>query len=175
MRSSVIRDIRPRNGDIQESFNTHSEMDVMDAAYHCVHDYPGGVPSLAPRVGMNANTLMNKVALNNSTHHLSLREATTIQAATKDTRIVAAMARTLGGVFISLDTDTQHSTMEQVMHMAKEFGDVLQAVNDAVSDGRVTRNEMLACERQAAELQAALNGVLAVVRGLMPEQKGGEA
>ena len=174
MRSSVIRDIRPRNGDIQEPVNMPVGMDVLDAAYHCVHDFGGGVPALAPRVGMNANTLMNKVSLNNTTHHLTLREATTIQEVTKDTRIVSAMAAALGGVFISLRADTQHTTMEQVMHMAKEFGEVLAAVNDAVADGRVSHNEMLACERQAAELQAALNGVLSVVRGLMPQQKGGE-
>lgn len=175
MTSSVSRDVRPRNGDIQPAVNTEPCMDVRDAAYHCVHDYPGGVPSLAPRVGMNVNTLMNKVALNNTTHHLTLLEATKIQAVANDKRIVAAMARTLGGVFISLEADSLHTTMEQVMHMAKEFGDVLQAVNDAVTDGMVTQNEMLACERQAAELQAAINGVLAVLRSKMPKQKGGEA
>jgi hypothetical protein len=168
MRSSVVRSLRPNNGVVPESAATVG-MDVHDAAYHLAHAYPGGVPALAQRMGMSANTLQHKVSLTNSTHHLTLRECVAMQDISGDKRVVQAMCGALGGVFLDMGYDTRNTTMEQVMHMAKEFGDVLAAVNDAVADGRVTHNEMQDCERQAAELQAALNGVLSVVRSLMPK------
>ena len=144
-------------------------LDVADAAYHTAHSFPGGVPALAQRMAMSSNTLAHKVSLNNNTHHLTLREAVTMQEVSNDHRILHSMAGALGYVCISLRTDTSHTTLEQVMHMAKEFGEVLSSVNDAVADGRVTPNEMHACERQAAELTAALNAVLSSVRGMMPK------
>ncbi|WP_341772648.1 phage regulatory CII family protein, partial [Burkholderia pseudomallei] len=47
-------------------------MNIIDAAYAVVHDYPGGSESLAPRLGMSAAVLRNKVNPNNATHHLGL-------------------------------------------------------------------------------------------------------
>ncbi len=146
-------------------------LDVADAAYHTAHDFPGGVPALAQRMAMSANTLAHKVGLNNTTHHLTLREATAMQEVTGDVRMLHAMADALGYTCISLHSNGQGMTLEKVMAMAKEFGDVLASVNAAVSDGQVTPNEMKDCERQAAELTAALNGVLATVRGMMPRRE----
>lgn len=143
-------------------------LDVMDAAYHTAHSFPGGVPALAQRMGMSANTLAHKVSLHKDTHHLSLREAVTMQEVSQDKRIAQAMCAALGGVFLDLGTDNKHTTMEQVMYLAKEFGDVLVSINDAVADGNVNLNEMHQCERQAAELMAALNATLTAVRSMMP-------
>lgn len=144
-------------------------LDVSDAAYHTASAFPGGVPALAQRLGMSQNTLAHKVSLNNDTHHLTLREAVAMQEVSQDKRITQAMCAALGGVFLDLSCENKATTMEQVMHMAKEFGDVLISVNGAVDDGKVTPNEMQDCERQAAELMAALNAVLAQVRSMMPK------
>ena len=37
-------------------------MNLLDAAYHVVHDYPGGAQSLAPRMFKSATTLSHEVA-----------------------------------------------------------------------------------------------------------------
>ena len=168
MNRSVVSKVNAINGDVS-ALVAPPGLDVRDAAYHLAHDFPGGVPALALRMGMSANTLQHKVSLTNTTHHLSLREAVAAQHFSNDKRIVQAMCAALGGVFVDMGCDSTHSTMEQVMHMAKEFGEVLGAVNDAVADGRVTGNEMHHCERQAAELIGALNGVLATVRSMIPK------
>ena len=168
MSSSVVRSIAPLNGNVPAA-NATPGLDVRDAAYHTAHSFPGGVPALAQRMGMSQNTLAHKVSLNNDTHHLSLREAVTMQEVTGDVRILHSMAGALGYACVSLRTDSAGSTLAEVMHMAKEFGDVLESINSAVADGRVTPNEMQDCERQAAELMAALNNVLATVRGMMPK------
>lgn len=168
MQSSVVKSFPTNNGNLQPQPATVG-LDVRDAAYHTAHSFPGGVPALAQRMGMSQNTLAHKVSLHNETHHLTLREAVTMQEVSQDKRIAQAMCAALGGVFVDLSCDGKSTTMEQVMHMAKEFGDVLGSINGAVADGEVTPNEMQECERQAAELMAALNAVLAQVRSMMPK------
>lgn len=169
MYQSIVTHPSRRNGERRSRIAIPLGLDVSDAAYHTAHDHPGGVPSLAQRMGTSANTLQHKVSLTNGTHHLTLREAVAMQEVTGDARILHAMAGALGYACVSLHVDGEASTLEQVMHMAQEFGEVLGSVNGAVADGRVTPNEMLECERQAAELIAALNGVLGVVRSMMPK------
>lgn len=171
MKRSVVTDLRAINGNLPAPPATIG-LDVLDAAYHTAHDYPGGVPALAQRMAMSPNTLAHKVGLNCNTHHLSLREAQTMMDVTGDVRVLHALAGALGYTCISLHTGGSATTLETVMQMAKEFGDVLGSVNSAVADGRVSHNEMQECERQAAQLIAALNGVLVTVRGMMPKQPG---
>jgi len=158
-----------RNGERRSLIAMPIGLDVLDAAYHTAHEHPGGVPAVAQRMGISANTLQHKVSLTNDTHHLSLRDAVAMQEVTRDARILHAMAGALGYACVSLHADCQFTTLEQVMHMAKEFGEVLGVVNDAVADGTVTPNEMRDCENKAAELIAALNGTLAAVRSMMPK------
>ena len=171
MASNVARKPPENNGDVAlAAAPIHViGLDIHDAAYHLAHDYPGGVPALAQRMGKSANTLNSKVSLNDQIHHLTLREAVVMQEISGDARILHAMAGALGYTCISMRCDASPTTMQQVMNMAQEFGQVLGAVNEAVSDGRVTPREMQDCERQAAELTAAINGVLASVRSLMPK------
>jgi hypothetical protein len=171
MRSSVVTNLRSANGRDSSPPATVATvgLDVLDAAYHTAHDHPGGVPALAVRMAMSENTLAHKVSLTTTTHHLSLRESVTMQEVTGDVRILHAMAGALGYACINMRAATEDKTLQQVMHMAKEFGEVLASVNDAVADGRVTPNEMQDCERHAAELMAATNAVLVTVRNMMPK------
>jgi hypothetical protein len=53
-------------------------MNITDAAHKTVKDYPGGSEALAVRIGMSAAVLRNKVNPNNTTHHLTLAEASEI-------------------------------------------------------------------------------------------------
>ena len=174
MRSSVVTKLRSANGNDAGGVATIG-LDVLDAAYHTAHDYPGGVPALAVRMAMSENTLAHKVSLTTTTHHLSLRESVTMQEVTRDVRILHAMGGALGYACINMRAASQDKTLEQVMQMAKEFGEVLASVNDAVADGRVTQTEMQRCERRAAELMAATNAVLVTVRNMMPKAPRGAA
>lgn len=161
-----------RNGDVHAAVAT--DMGLLDAAYHTVHGYEGGAPSLAPRVGMNANTLQNKVNPNNETHHLTLVESRNVMAMTKDFRMLHALGRDLGHVCIAVDMDGDGITVEKVMSMTKEFGETLAAVGDATSKHgeaghRVTRNEMARVEREAGELLNAINRLVSNIRAQAAE------
>src|SRR5690606_17565252 len=79
-------------------------MNTTDAAYHTVHDYPGGSESLGPRVGISPAVLRNKVNPNNETHRLALDEAQKITAVTGDHRMLQAWAHSEGFVLIRRPT-----------------------------------------------------------------------
>lgn len=71
-------------------------MNTRDAAYLTGHHYPGGVPALASRLGMDARVLSLK--LNPNTCTLSLDEAVVLMALSGDHRILHTMASELGYV-----------------------------------------------------------------------------
>lgn len=91
-----------------------------------------------------------------------------MQEMSSDYRILHAMAAALGHVCISLHVASGETTMQDVARLAREFGETLTAITQSAADGVVTPNEMQHCERQAVELQAAINAALANLRGMMP-------
>lgn len=144
-------------------------MDVLDAAYHVAHSYPGGVPALAPRMNMRVDTLMSKVSVTNTTHHLSLKEAVTMQEVTGNHAILLAMADTLGYDIqrtLPGNTDDPVSLHWQMVAAVAEF---METVSDAMTRG-VSRNSMRRCDSRAADLQAHVNNLLGAMRAQLPHQ-----
>lgn len=69
-------------------------MNTRDAAFLTGHHYPGGLPALAARMGVDARDLSNK--LNPNTGNIGLDEAVVMMAMSGDHRILHAMASELG-------------------------------------------------------------------------------
>ena len=145
--------------------------DVMAAAYHTAHQFPGGIPALARLMVMSPNTLQNKVNLNNDTHHLTLREAVTMQDVSGDYRILHAMSARLHHFSVSMHTDSEGPTYQKITAFVGEFADVLTVVNSSVADGHVSPNEMRTIEKEAGELLSALHGLMANLRAQLPENR----
>lgn len=150
-------------------------LDVLDAAYHTVHSYPGGVAALAVRMGVPVTTLTHKVNVNNTTHHLSLREAVAVQHFSGNAAILQAMAEALGYVCVRATPAAMGEPVQQLAEMASEFADTLRAGSDAVAlgQGRVTPNAMRRYDHYAAQLQSAINALAGTLRGMMPRQTEG--
>lgn len=72
-------------------------MNTKDAAYLTGRNYPGGVPALAARMGMDADELNRKLKPGHA-NGISLDEAEVIMALSGDHRILHAMAAELGYV-----------------------------------------------------------------------------
>lgn len=150
-------------------------MDVMDAAYHVVHDFPGGAQALGQRIGKDGRVLSAEVALNRTpgnTAKLGLRDALRIQSITGDCRILHAMAAQLHHVSWPLpDATCATSTQDAYAAMATlatDFGHLVATTADAVADGTVTLNEVRQVRRQLGQLVAAgthLLGVLTILHG----------
>lgn len=139
-------------------------MNIKDAAYNTVHDYPGGSVSLAPRLGMSPAILRNKVNPNVDTHHLTLAEADRMMGITNDHRILHALAANHGHVCVELPNDLPTgdlAILELVTQVWRRNGDVGRAVDDTLADGRVEAHEIKAVETAVYETIQALQVMMA--------------
>lgn len=150
-------------------------MNVIDAAHKTVHDYPGGSPSLAPRIGMSAAVLRNKVNPHNEVNHLTLAEADELMAVTGDHRILHALAAQHGYVLQKADDVTAGASLLQVLLSANaaegNFDSVLQ---EALSDGKITPNEMKAITEAGMRQTTTHMALLKLCQTISAQALGGE-
>lgn len=131
-------------------------MNIKDAAHKTVHDYPGGSVSLAPRLGMSAAILRNKVNPNNTTHHLTLAETSELLGVTDDHRILHALAAEHGYTLQRTDAPASGSLIQGMLAAAAGQGDLAHLIAEAMDDGRITPNEVSAIEKACTALQHVL-------------------
>ncbi|WP_180043695.1 MULTISPECIES: phage regulatory CII family protein [unclassified Acinetobacter] len=148
-------------------------MNIIDAAYHTVHDYPGGATALAPRLGIKSPAVLNsKVNPNTDTHHLSLLEATKMMAITNDYRILQSMNAHLGKVAIDLPQipecrDT--ALTDLVLSFGMQGGDVYTLFKTMMADGRITRGEAVDLSKVIHKLHEILAELNAQVHKCIEE------
>ena len=133
-------------------------MDLRDVAANVVHDYPGGAPSLAPRIGKNATTLAHEVH-GTGAAKLGLLDAEKITLRTKDHRILEAFALNCGHMVVPLPAVYEGDTddcMAKLADTAREFGDLCSEVAKSLADGGISDNEMARIDREAGQLIASL-------------------
>lgn len=151
-------------------------MNVADAAHSVVHDYPGGSESLAPRLGMSAAVLRNKVNPNTASHHLSLAEASRMTGLTDDLRILHAFAAEHGRVVVTPAAGDDASDMAVLEVMAATWstnGDLGTAVHRALADGVLTQDELRLIKDAAYRHQQKLASLVARLEA-MAEPEGRE-
>ncbi|WP_439444482.1 phage regulatory CII family protein [Xanthomonas translucens pv. translucens] len=128
-------------------------MNIIDAAHHTVHSYPGGSEALATRLvtkteegaekTMSAAVLRNKVNPANTTHHLTLAEAAQIMGVTGNVAILHALAAQLGYVIQKMDAaPAADSVLSAMLSNSAAHGEFFQCLQHALSDGLITENEM---------------------------------
>lgn len=133
-------------------------MQLLDAAYHTVHDYPGGAPSLAPRLGKSPHTLNHEVTGSGSAK-LGLADAAKICNLTGDYRVLHAFAEACGHLCVPLPTLEQQVSGDVLMHLAAsstDFAELCSEVCRSAADGRISDNELESVELARAELLAQL-------------------
>lgn len=142
-------------------------MDPLIAARLVVRD-AGGADSIAPHLGKSADTLRHELNPNDRTAKLGLQDAVTITQVAKDLRILTAFASECGAMVVPLPAvaDNGDGSVEAVAKLAREFGDYLSKVSEAVSDGRVTDNELQRCERELGEMVQAAQQLQALIAAL---------
>lgn len=144
-------------------------MNVTDAAYHTVHDCPGGAAALAARLirvdaegnrkPMSEAVLNSKVNPNTTSHHLTLAEASAIIGLTGDARILHALNATHGYVAMKVDNPETGSLTCAMFEAAKAKGGLAGLVLEALSDGRITANEASGIARQVMTAVQKLTAV----------------
>jgi len=139
-------------------------MNISDAAHKTVKEYPGGAEALATRLvtvnergeerPMSGAVLRNKVNPNNTTHHLTLAEASEIMALTDNHRILHALAAEHGYVLRRVEGAPSGSVVTAILAVSARQGDLAQAVAESLADGQITPNEAIEIGRLCASIQA---------------------
>ena len=144
-------------------------MDVLDAFYHTVHDYPGGAESLAPRMGMSPSVLNNKADRKKDSNKPLLADSDKLMALTGDYRVLHALARLHGHVCIAVNTAVPTSdlaVLELVTQVWRTNGDVGRAVDDVLADGRVDRHELESVSEAIYRQVQSLNAMRGRLEGM---------
>jgi hypothetical protein len=150
-------------------------VNVADAAYRTVHDYPGGSASLAPRLGMKQAVLNSKVNPHTTTHHLTLAEASLLMGMTNDFRMLHAL-------------NAEHGHVAQLAEAAPDSGGLLGTVlranaaegnfdrilEEALADNLITPNEFKLVADAGLKSMEALQALVARIRAAS-EQGGAPA
>lgn len=148
-------------------------MNIIDAAYHTVHDYPGGATALAPRLGIKSPAVLNsKVNPNTDTHHITLVEAIKIMAITNDYRILQSMNAHLGKVAIDLPQipECRDTALTDLMlSFGMQGGDVYTLFKTMMADGRITRGEAVDLSKVIHKLHEILAELNAQVHKCIEE------
>lgn len=140
-------------------------MNIVDAAHNTVHDYPGGSEALAPRMGMSAAVLRNKVNPNNRTHHLTLEEADRMVGLTGDFRLLHAFAGNHGFVLAPAAAgEGTESVASLLLAASADEGDFSRLLREALVDGLITENEAKSVCNAGAAVQAAMVSLLSNIR-----------
>lgn len=161
-------------GDVDAGADIAPGLDVLDAAHLTAQAFPGGVPALAQRMGVSANTLQHKLNPLNTTHHLTLKEALILQLVAGDVAVLRAMAKQLGYT-VELATPDQSGgdPVEAFMHFQKHVGDFTRAVADSLlAGGAVTPNAQRRNENRAQDLLASTAHLVSVTAALVPKREG---
>lgn len=142
-------------------------MNIVDSAHRTVHAYPGGSESLAPRIGMSAAVLRNKVNPNNTTHHLTLVEADEIMSITGDHRMLHDLAAAHGYTLQRVDAPgVGGSVLGLLLATNASKGEFAQVLHDALADGLITENEMRVIADAGTSVQGAMVVLLARLRSM---------
>lgn len=134
--------------------------DVRDAAWRIGRAYPGGIPCLAQRLEVNAETLKKKLNPNCETHRLSVDEAVDVQLHAQRFDVLHAMAWSLDHVAIHVPDAPAEQVAARLAVVGAEVGDVFRLAQQVLADGQVTPNERRELATQITEAISALSAVL---------------
>ncbi len=144
-------------------------MNTLDAAHRVTSEYPGGAEALAHRLGMRPAVLRAKCnpngPANGSNYQLSMTDVLRIQVITGRFDILQAFAEECGFVAIPLPDAHALDVPHALAMTCAEFGDYLREVDKALSDGRVTPNEVKRLEAALTALITSATGLQSVLTG----------
>lgn len=145
--------------------------DVQEAFRATVYDH--GVPEMAAKIGTPTGTLYNKCNLNETNQHKpSLSDAVLVQVVSGDTRIVEAMAFTLGGTFLKLPTVSGVSDaalMEMLCQIRIEDGHFHLELQKALRDRKFSSAEFAKIKSEAMQYVTAILEATHRIEGLIDE------
>ena len=136
-------------------------MDLLDTAYNVVHDYPGGAPSLAPRLAKSSTTLAHEVKAT-GTAKLGLLDAEKITQLSGDLRILQAFAANCGQMLVPLPDqfrDDADDCMLRLADSARDFGELVREVSVDLGHSAISDNDLRRIDADSGRLIADLHAL----------------
>lgn len=133
-------------------------MNILDAAYNLVHDYPGGAHSLGPRMGKNPNTLNHEVAGDGSAK-FGLVDAVKATQLSKNMVILHTFAEQVEYMCIPLPKvcePANSSVLAALGQSSQRFAALCSEICADVADGDISDNELDRIEVARAKLLSDL-------------------
>lgn len=147
-------------------------MNILDAAYATVHEYPGGSESLGPRVEISPAVLRSKVNPNTTTHHLTVAEANRIMGVSGDYRMLHAQNAEHGFIAQRIDADSAPGGFFAAFLASEaKSGTFASVLHDAMADEIISPNELKELASAGAAVQAAFVTLLARLRTAAERQQ----
>lgn len=150
--------------------------DPQDAWTDQSRKYPGGMEGVAQRLGLNAQTLRNKLLRSNTTHHFYFDEFSRGLHAFEEARLpqwaapLHALAWEFGHVCIpvpSCDSECSGELTMGIVRIAQEIGDVARETANSAADGVITKREFDKLDKEIEEAMSALASHREALRALM--------
>lgn len=154
-------------------------MKTVDAAYHVVHDYPGGALALAPRLGKHSSSLNNEVnppaarAPGAPMPKLGIVDVIKITQLTSDPRIVAAFNEECGfcpPLLLPVDCVTEGSLQDLLQRgadLSKKIAETFSEFQESIADDKVTPVELERFENDSLKAIAAIATLAKCMRAKM--------
>jgi hypothetical protein len=149
-------------------------MDIDDILYGLVHDYPGGVATMAIRVKENENTLQKRVDPNTTTHHTPVKLAARIADVANSDDVAKWFAARRNMVCIPVPVDDDKSDMallDLYLSDGEERGQWSSAVKVALADGMVDAGEYERINKEYLECCAAGAQLMARLKSMITERR----
>lgn len=132
---------------------------IEDLVYQIAHAYPGGIPALALRMDCSANVLNKKVNPTITTHVLTYKELCQIRdLADPDKKLINAECANSNGIYINtvnFDSTSDMALLDTYTKMMAKLGVLGVDINQALSDGEITKKELELIKQDYYNLQAA--------------------
>lgn len=144
-------------------------MNLQDAFYQTVHDYPGGCEALGVRMGISGAILRNKANPNASGNTPGLFETDRIVGLTGDYRVLHAFAANHSFVCVKVEKAESASDMGVLELMTKYWsanGEVGTEIMKALEDGRITKDELELVHAAIKRTERDLEQVFARLSGM---------
>ena len=144
----------------------YSDINQHDVLYSVARAYPGGIEALAPRMGMTAPVLRNKLRPGVDTHYMSFEQVSLLLELVEEANVANAklpirafcwrhgmvaldMARIKGAPQTDADLNRAYG------NVLNELGDISKKFGEALADGHVSHTEMDALELEFEQLVGA--------------------
>lgn len=139
-------------------------MNVLDAAYRLGREFPGGVPALAQRLGMSANTLAGELNPNHPNGKLGAARLVGLMVISRDFRPLHVIAQECEHLVLPIPCTTaaaDDATLKSVARLTQDFGELLTELSASMADGRISDNELGRIEADWQQLLSNGSALLA--------------